>query len=246
MKRKGLLIAIEGTDCSGKETQTKKLVEKLRNNGETVFQSTFPQYDTPTGRIVGGPLLGKSYICEGWFPETSPKVDSLVSALYYAADRRYHKEDIEQHLNNGEIVILDRYTESNMAHQGSKIKESKERLKLFQKLSTLEYDILEIPKPDIILFLYMPYEYGEFLRQNRATKEALDQHESNAEHLKNAERTYLELAQLHSYITINCIKDNNIRSIDDINEELFQIVTEIINKNKESLNSQELSLKKND
>lgn len=83
---KGKIIVIEGTDCSGKETQSKKLIERLNKEGIKTEYFSFPQYNTPTGRIVGGPYLGKSYICECWFPEGAINVDPKVASLYYAAD----------------------------------------------------------------------------------------------------------------------------------------------------------------
>ena len=87
---KGKLIVIEGTDCSGKETQSKKLIENLEKNNKKVCYFCFPNYESPTGKIVGGPYLGKSYICDGWFKEKAPNVDSKVSSLYFAADRKYN------------------------------------------------------------------------------------------------------------------------------------------------------------
>ena len=125
---KGKLIVIEGTDCSGKETQSKMLIEKLKQDGYPVEKFSFPMYDTPTGKIVGGPYLGKSYICDGWFKEGADKVDPKVAALYCAADRRYNMDKIVSLLNTGVHVILDRYTYSNMAHQGGKIKDIREHL----------------------------------------------------------------------------------------------------------------------
>ena len=83
----GKIILIEGTDCSGKETQSKLLTEKLKKLGYSATYFTFPNYDSPTGKIIGGPFLGKSYISEGYFPEGAPNVDPKVSSLYYAADR---------------------------------------------------------------------------------------------------------------------------------------------------------------
>ena len=117
---KGRLIVIEGTDCSGKETQTKLLVEKLEKINIKCVRLSFPMYDTPTGKIVGGPYLGKDYICDGWFDEGAVNVDPKVSALYYAADRKYNIGKIEELLNSGVNVILDRYIYSNLAHQGGK------------------------------------------------------------------------------------------------------------------------------
>lgn len=105
----GKLIVIEGTDCSGKETQTQKLINHLKAEGQKVISFSFPMYDTPTGKIIGGPLLGKEYICDGWFEEGATHVDGKVASLYYAADRLYNLDKITSHLNQGYTVILDRY-----------------------------------------------------------------------------------------------------------------------------------------
>ena len=223
---KGKLIIIEGTDCSGKETQTKKLVQRLIAEGKKVFEFTFPKYDSPTGRIIGGPYLGKSYIGDGWFPEGAPNVDALVASAYYAADRRYNINIINEHLNNGEIVIVDRYVESNMAHQGGKLDKKEDRIAMYNKLDTLEFGIMELPRPDAVIFLYMPYEYACILKKSRA--EAPDQHESNMEHLKKAEQAYLELTDIYNFVKVDCVKDDTIRTIDEIGEDVYNRACEIL------------------
>ena len=181
---RGKLIVIEGTDCSGKETQSKLLIEHLRRDGIHVEYQSFPMYDTPTGRIVGGPYLGKEYIGEGWFSETAPKVDPKVAALYFAADRRYNMPKIQSLLDQGVHVILDRYVYSNMAHQGGKIEDTKERMNMYAWLDILEFKLLELPKPDIAIFLHMPYEFTKVLKQNR--KEKTDELEKDEKHLQMA------------------------------------------------------------
>ena len=223
--KKGKLIVIEGTDCSGKETQSKKLVEELNNQDYKVFHFGFPQYDSPTGKIIGGPYLGKKSICDGWFSEGAPNVDPLVACSYYAADRRYHIDTIMNHLNNGETVILDRYVESNMAHQGAKIKEKNNRIKLWEKLDKLEFDIMELPRPDAVILLYMPYEYASILKKARKDT---DEHESSIEHLKKAEETYLELTDIYGFLKIECVENDAIRSIDDIHKDVIESVKKII------------------
>ena len=90
----GKFIVIEGTDCSGKETQSKLLVEKLEKMGKKAIRLTFPNYDSPTGKIVGGPYLGKKEICECWFKEGAVNLDPKVASLYYAADRKYNENSI--------------------------------------------------------------------------------------------------------------------------------------------------------
>ena len=222
--KRGKIIVVEGTDCSGKETQTSLLVQRLRRMGRNIERLSFPMYDTPTGKIVGGPYLGKSYIGEGFFPEGAADVDPKVASLYYAADRRYNKHIIEGLLNNGVDVVLDRYVESNMAHQGGKLFDKEERLKLYKSLDDLEYGFLELPRPDFTIFLYVPYAKVAELRGKRA--EAPDQHESNPLHIRNAEHAYLELAELHHYQKINCCdKKGELRDIESIQEKVFDIVT---------------------
>ena len=223
---RGKLIVVEGTDCSGKETQTKKIVERCEKKGIKVYNYSFPRYDTPTGKIVGGPYLGKSYICDGWFSEGATNVDALVASAYYAADRRYNIKEIIEHLNNGDIVLLDRYVESNMAHQGGKLETKEERQKMYEKLDELEFGIMELPRPDAVIFLYMPSPYAAILRQGRA--EAADQLERDMEHLAKAEQAYLELTEKYGYIKIDCVKDDVIRTIDDINDEVMDRFEEII------------------
>ena len=223
---KGKLIVIEGTDCSGKETQSKKLIENLEKNNKKVCYFCFPNYESPTGKIVGGPYLGKSYICDGWFKEKAPNVDSKVSSLYFAADRKYNINKIIDKLNDGYNVILDRYVYSNMAHQGGKLKTREEREKMYQKLDELEFGIMELPRPDAVIFLYMPFEYAAILKKNR--EETPDQHEANKAHLEQAEKAYLELTEKYGYIKITCVKDDCIRTIDDINDEVVEKIKEII------------------
>ncbi len=224
---KGKLIIIEGTDCSGKETQTKRAIEELQKKGISVFKFAFPNYDSPTGKIVGGPYLGKTSICDGWFKESATNVDGLVASAYFAADRRYNIDIIKAHLEAGEVVIIDRYVESNMAHQGGKIKDKNARIKMYEKLDELEFEIMELPRPDAVIFLYMPYEYAAILKQSR--KETPDQHESSKEHLKQAERAYLELTEIYNYIKIDCVKNDVIRTIDDINKEVVEKIEGVIN-----------------
>ena len=126
MKR-AKIIVIEGTDGSGKETQSKKLEEYYLSQNLKVKRFSFPIYNSATGKIVGGPYLGKPEISDSYFEETSAGVDPLVSSLYFAADRRYNfLNSIESELYSNDIVILDRYITSNMGHQAGKAKNTKQ------------------------------------------------------------------------------------------------------------------------
>jgi dTMP kinase len=222
-KNRGRIIVIEGTDCSGKETQSNRLMETMKKSGRRVQRLSFPMYDTPTGRIVGGPYLGKPQISAGWFAEGAPNVNSKVASLYYAADRLYNLPKIEKLLSDGVDVILDRYVWSNFAHQGGKIADPAQRSEMYEFLEKLEFELLGLPRPDLTIFLHMPYEVALKLRQAR-TAEAADQHESNPAHLRQAEKTYLELAKKYHFQTIKCAIGTNPRPIAEIAAEVYKLV----------------------
>lgn len=233
---RGKLIVIEGTDCSGKETQSNMLKEKLEKEGIKVEKNCFPRYDTPTGFIIGSCILGKPHLGECIFKEGTTNIPSKVASLYYAADRLYNIEEINKTLDSGINVILDRYVESSMGHQAGKLKTKEEKTEMMEWIEKLEFDLLGLPKPDMVLFLYMPYQYAVELRNNR--KEAPDGAEQDIEHLKNAEQTYLLMAEKYNYNIVNCVNNEQIRTIEDINNEVYNIVknnllssTKVLKKN---------------
>ena len=231
MKR-AKLIVIEGTDGSGKETQSKKLVEYLTDKGLKVKSYSFPIYSSPTGRIVGGPYLGKSEISESYFPETSANVDPLVSSLYYAADRRYNfLNEIEEELYKNDIIVLDRYTMSNMGHQACKAKTKKDRDRILKFIEVLEFELCELPRPDKVIFLHMPFEAAKELRKGRTSG---DGNENSESHLRHAEQTYVDIANMYGWHYIKCLKTENytkledIKSIDEISEEIKDVVDTLL------------------
>ena len=225
---KNKFIVIEGTDCSGKETQSKLLVKKLNELQMKSIYFTFPVYESPTGKVVSWYLNKTEHLPEGLgplFKEGADKVDPWVASCYYAADRRDNMDKITDALNQGYNVILDRYVYSNMAHQGGKLTDKNNRKQIFDKLEAFEFDILELPKPDETIFLHMPYEQACILKGNRTN---LDDHEKNVEHLKRAEQTYLELSERYNFKYVSCVENNEIRSIENINEELLENIKTII------------------
>ena len=231
MKRAKILV-IEGTDGSGKETQSKKLLEFLQEEGFKVKSFSFPIYSSPTGRIVGGPYLGKPEINDSYFPETSANVDPLVSSLYYAADRRYNfLNAIEDEIYKNDIIILDRYVTSNMGHQACKAKTKEERDKILRFIEVLEFDLCELPRPDKVIFLHMPFEAAKELRKSRTSG---DGNENSESHLRHAEQNYVEIAKMYNWHYINCIKSEkyssveDIKSIDEISEEIKEVVRSLL------------------
>jgi dTMP kinase len=218
-----MLIVIGGSDFSGKQTQTDLLCKNLEKAGFSVAKFDFPRYETPTGKIVGGPLLGKEHICSSFFSEGAGNVPAKVASLYYVADRLYNLQTINQLIKDNDVVILDRYSESNMAHQGGKLQTRQEREQMFDWLAQLEYGMCELPKPDIGITLYVPYETIEILRANRTEK--ADEVEQDKTYLVNSTAAYLEMAEKFGYSVIRCTQpDGSMRSIENIGSEIFDLV----------------------
>lgn len=216
---KGKLIVIEGTDCSGKQTQTDELVKNLKNMGLKAISFSFPNYASPTGEIIGEYYLGKNN--KSLFKEGIENVNPKISSLYYAADRAYNINIIKKYLKNDYIVILNRYVESNMAFQGGKIKDIKKRHMLYEWLDNLEFVLLDLPRPDMVLFLYLPYEQVCILKKSKGKA-------VNENLLHMAEIAYFELSNIYDYQKINCLKDDELRSIEDISKEILNKVEDYL------------------
>lgn len=234
MKRKGALIVIEGTDGSGKQTQTGLLVNRLKREGIPAEHMGFPRYYTPTGRIISQCYLGKKRAPEegdvAWFGDAD-SVDPLLASMYYAADRRAAKPEMERILDSGTHLILDRYYQSNMAHQGGKFDTWEERVKFFQAIGDIELKGLKIPEEDKVIFLYMPWEVSNVLK--KGTGEVLDGHESNEGHLRRAEQVYLDLASTQEgrWEQIDCAPDKTLATLktpEQIHEEVYDIAMRTI------------------
>lgn len=218
---KGKLIVIEGTDCSGKQTQTEKLLANLKNKGYKAISFGFPNYESPTGKIIGDSYLGKN--SPSLFKEGAHNVDPKISSLYYAADRLYNIKNIKKYLDDDYIVIINRYVESNMAFQGGKIRDIKERHIMYEWLDNLEFVLLDLPRPDMVIFLYLPYEKVCTLKEKRGEV-------ANTTLLHMAEIAYFELSSIYEYQKVNCLSNDELRSIEDIASEILDKVEAFLKK----------------
>lgn len=219
MDNQGKLIVIEGSDSSGKETQTKRIVKRLNalKCGFCEYMS-FPRYNTPTGKLI------KRYLAGEFGPPND--VDPKIASTFYANDRYAASRLMRDKLNVHYNIFCDRWVESNMAHQGGKIRDPRERAEFIKWLEDFEYGDYKLPRPDKVIFLYVPYQVGMELRKKRGGKP--DGHESNVEHLMNTEQAYLELAKMHDWLKIDCAPDDNMRKEKDITDEIFENVTKLI------------------
>ncbi len=221
----GKLIAIDGVDASGKQTHSELLGEKLRNMGKAVRNISFPMYDSPSSQLV------KMYL-SGEFGEKPGDVSAYAASSFFAADRfATFRNDWGRDYEGNTVIIADRYVSSNMIHQASKLEEG-EKDKFLDWLDNFEHEIYSLPRPHITIFLDMPPEYGAELMKNRENKfsggEKKDIHENNFEYLKKSYDNACFVADKYGWTKISCVKEGKIRSIEEINNELFEIVKGVI------------------
>ena len=215
----GKLIVLEGTDGSGKSTQFQLLSEHLKKDGKDFRRLVFPRYAEPSSALI------RMYL-GGDFGSHPSDVNGYAASAFYAVDRyASYKQDWGKWYEEGGLVLSDRYTTSNAVHQASK--EAPEHRKAFLKwLYEFEYDKLGLPRPDLILYLDVPTDYTEKLmrRREQETNTQADIHETDNAYLATCRETGREAAAYYGWTVIQCVKDGQMRSIEDIHQEIYRHV----------------------
>ncbi len=226
-RTKGKFIVIEGTDGSGKATQTALLLQRLKESGYSVETIDFPRHGEDSGKLTDLYLTG--------FFGDATKLDSKLISGFYAIDRLMNKPKMNAWLDEGKVVIADRYTSSNIGHQGAKVSDYEERKKLFLWINRLEFEEMKIPKPDLYLFLHVPAEIAFKLIEKKSRRkytltEHKDLHEKNLEHLKAAEVSYLHASKTFNWKIIECAENDALLTMEEIHEKVWQEVSRLVEK----------------
>ena len=227
MPVRGKLIALEGIDGSGKRTQVDLLAAALRTQGHSVYSTDFPQYRSWFGKMVGQFLNGELGPLE--------TVDPHFTALLYAGDRYEAKPKLEAALNNGQIVVADRYIASNLAHQAARAT-PETRAAFVEWIEYLEYGIYGLPLEDLVLYLRVPPAEAQKLvvqkSQRSYTSAQQDLQEASLRHLEDAARMYDLLSQRASWKTIDCFDDQRkqMRAPEDIAKEIAGTVLPLLSQ----------------
>lgn len=218
-------IVLDGTDGSGKATQTKLLVDRLRDEGYKVEVADFPQYGQKSAALVEEYLNGKF--------GTAEEVGPYRASIFYASDRYAASEKIKGWIKEGKIVVANRYVSSNMGHQAGKIKGKEKRDKFLEWLQDLEYNIFQIPKPDFTILLFVPPKIGQKLVDKKGYRdyvggEKKDIHENDINHLTDAAEAYRYVWDKYGWTIIDCAPKDKIRTKEDIHREVWSKVKEIL------------------
>ena len=222
----GRVIVIEGTDSSGKETQTKRLFERLERDGVKIKKLSFPNYESPACEPV------KMYLA-GAFGDKALDINPYPVSTMFAIDRyASYKMEWESFYKSEGVVVTDRYTTSNMVHQASKIEDKEKKEEYLNWLEDLEYKKMNIPAPDLVIFLNMPTEMAVKLmaeRKNKITgEEKKDIHEQDTNYLKKSYENACEIARKYEWKEIKCVDEGRLKTIEEIGEEIYSIVRDII------------------
>jgi dTMP kinase len=220
------LIVIEGIDGAGKGTQAGRLVTSLRNMGLQVDTLQFPRYSATTfGSAIADFLNGRF----GALNEVHPQ----LAAVLYAGDRFESRPLLRSMLDQNDIVVLDRYVASNLAHQSAKL-DGAERLSLIEWIEKVEFDIFQLPRPDLTVLIDMSSQMSRELVARKSargyTTQEADLQESDLPYLERVRRCYMALA--HSRLdwrTVHGLDDaGELRTIDDVAQDILNHTRELL------------------
>lgn len=225
----GKLIVIEGGDGSGKATQAKLLVDHLRRDGKQVMPISFPDYDSDSSALV------KMYL-RGDFGTDADAVNPYAASAFYAVDRfASYQMKWKQFLQDGGIVIADRYTTSNMLYQMIKMDDAIAQNYYLDWLWDFEFDKLGLPVPDMVILLDIPLAVTERLMAGRTGKtggETGDIHEQNRQFLAKCHDAYTILAERYGWTRISCVDRGELKAPGAIHDDVYQAVQVSLSESK--------------
>ena len=213
------LIVLEGTDGVGKSTQFSLLMERLHENRIPCRTIVFPQYQEPSSALIRMYLGGE-------FGTNPSDVNAYAASMFYAVDRyASYQKDWGSDYRDGTLIVCDRYTTSNAVHQACKMPPEK-RNDFFRWLYETEFNLLGLPKPDLVIYLDAPIELTEAMMRKREaqTNTNADIHEKDLSYLRTCRKTGKEAAEFYDWQVVNCACDSAMRSKQEIHEEVFRLV----------------------
>lgn len=213
------LIVIEGLDGSGKATQTELLCRSIERSGRAVRHISFPNYGESSAALV------KSYLT-GEFGSSPDAVNAYAASSFYAVDRyaAYKKHWSTDYLS-GIDIIADRYTTSNAVYQMTKLPRS-EWDSFIDWLEDYEYCLLELPRPDTVIYLDMSPEVSQRLMSGRYSgdESKKDIHEANMSFQQKCRESALYAANRMGWNIVDCADHGEPRGVGDISRDVWKIV----------------------
>ena len=218
--KKGKVIVIEGAcDGIGKTTQYQLLKKQLKKDGKEVVCHHFPSYGMYQAMAV------EKYL-NGDFGSVETLSPYFVNSLY-ATDRAITwYSELEKEYAQGKTILLDRYTTSSLIYQAASFATNEEKKAFIDYIIDFEYNKIGLPKPDVVIFLTAPFTLAMKMKQQRKENEGLenDIHERNLDFMQKVYDNACFVADYLDWEKIVCNKDDEMRSIEDIHQEVYQLV----------------------
>lgn len=222
----GIFVVIDGSDGTGKKTQHQLLLDRLKQEGIASHSVDFPRYGEPSAYFVAQYLAG-AY-------GTADEVSAKKASVFYALDRFAAAQEINEALKEDKVVVANRFTLSNMGHQGAKLADKSEREKLYQWIDNFEHDVMEVPRPDMNIVLTIPHSVASANIDRRSVSDnrAKDIHEANDDFMRRSIDVYYELAELFDSCTqVPCeAGETSMKRPDEIHETIWNIVSNLRRK----------------
>lgn len=215
-KKKGMILAFEGLDGSGKETQTKLLEKRLRDDGVKVLRIDFPNYQSKYSLFVKEYLNGKF----------DKNINPYVISSFFALDRLgLYETKMRTYLNEGYVIICDRYVYSNLIYQGCKFDNLEEREKFFEWVLDFEYNMCSLPKEEVTFFMDVPIKISLEIIKSRGEK---DIYEKDKEFLIKSYENCKYVAEKYNLVHIKCCSSGKLLSIEEINDQIYKSVLKVL------------------
>jgi len=219
---RALTIAFEGSDGAGKATQTNKLVEYFEAQGKTVARVSFPRY----GKTLGGKLLEEVLKSERAPLYDFSKTDPIIGSALYAIDRFESKAYIEELISTHDVVIFDRYVESNLLHQGGKYTTDEERIAFAKFLFNLEYGTYGLPNPQLTVYLMLPFEVTMSRASSRAEKTGgkVDHVERDTNYVKQGHDAGIFYAKHFGWRLVECVDGERELTAQEVHLKVLDVI----------------------
>ena len=222
----GKIIVIEGAcDGMGKSTQFELLKGRLAEDGKELVNHHFPSYGTfhgePVVRYLKGELGDPAHL--------SPY---MINSLY-AVDRAIAwNKHLREQWQNGKVILLDRYTTSSLIYQSALITDIEEKKAFIDYVCEFEYEKMGIGKPDDVIFLHAPFDLVTEMRNARKVNDGVanDIHERDLEFMKRVYESAMFVADYLGWSAVRCDKNDKMKSIEEIHEDVYKLVKQTLNK----------------
>jgi dTMP kinase len=215
-------ISIEGSDGAGKETQTNLLVSHFERQGKKVGRVSFPRYN----QTLGGTLLYEVMKGERSDNYAFSKVAPKIASKLYAMDREESLPFLNNLISNNDVVVFDRYVESNLLHQGGKFDSTEERTAFAEWLVKLEYDDIKLPKPDEVVYLSLPFWLSRKRAELRSVSggSKLDAVEKDLDYVKRGHDSGIFYAEHFNWHVVEGLKDKRELTPEEIHQQVLHVL----------------------